>query len=227
MDQNLAWSPAGTELYFVDRQETFTVRRYRVGERAAEGPLARAQAREVIHDVHASANGMLAYLVSLGGGETLHVVDVQTGKTRLSVPFPGRATARGWVSGDEGLVLARAGGFNEDFTTEVEVLVVSLTGSLRSVGVIDRAFLVTTRLDPARGVMYLVRLDSGVHNLYEFTLATGRLRRITDNGLPGVRFSGFGALARAGLVGVRQERRSDIWMLVATPASSSDLSPTR
>jgi hypothetical protein len=86
---------------------------------------------------------------------------------------------------------------------------------LRSVGRIDRAFLATVRLDPGRALLYATRSEGGVHNLYTFALNAQEIRRLTDNTLPGVTFSGLDSLGAAGIIGVRTERKSDIWLLDA------------
>jgi serine/threonine protein kinase/Tol biopolymer transport system component len=215
--QNLAWDTSGTALYFVDRPDAFTVRRYQVNASAPEAPLVRAGAREEIHDLHVSGNGLLAYLVSSPAASTLHIRHLETGEQRSAATLEGRASARGWLRDDAGVVLARASAFDEDFTAEVEVLVASATGTVRSAGVVDRTFIATTRLDPQRAVVSLTRLDAGIQNLYEFPLATGRLRRLTDNTLPGVSYSGVTPLGGGAWVAVRHEQRSDIWLLDARP----------
>jgi hypothetical protein len=216
-DHNLAWSPSGTDLYFVDRPDVYVVRRYQVGAPLASAPLAVAQAGEIIHDLQPSTSGGLAYLVRSAGGSTLRFVDSQSGESLRTVPLQGTASARGWLTGDTGLVLARAGRFQTDFTSEVEALVVSTHGAIRSAGIVPDAFLVTTRLDPQRSVLYVVRIEEGAHNLYEISLVSGRVRRVTDNGLPGVTFSGIEPLGGGALIGVRYEQTSDIWLLDATP----------
>jgi len=107
--------------------------------------------------------------------------------------------------------------FQPDFTADVEVLVVSPNGGVRSIGVVPDAFVATTRLDPTRSVLFIARIEGGSHNLFEMSLANGRLRQITDNALPGVTFSGIQPLRSGALVGVRHQRRSDIWLLDGTP----------
>jgi hypothetical protein len=224
--QNLAWSPSGTELYFVDRPDVFAVRRYRVGASAPEPPVVRAGAREEIHDLHLSESGMLAYLVSSPSASTLHLIDAESGDHRSTSALQSRASARGWLPGGGGLVVTRGSRLDQDFTADVEVLVATATGSVRSVGVVDKGFVATTRLDPLRAAVYLARLDGGVHNLYEFLLPTGRLRRVTDNTLPGVSYSGISPLGGGAWVGVRHEQRSDIWLLDAAPSALTTEDPS-
>jgi hypothetical protein len=123
-------------------------------------------------------------------------------------------------------VLARAVRFQTDFTADVEVLVASASGGVRTVGILPGAFVATTRLDPARLVLYVTRADEGAHNVHEMSLVTGRSRRVTDNVLPGVTFSGLEPLPGGALIGVRHERKSDIWLLDGTPPRSDTAVPT-
>jgi hypothetical protein len=148
-------------------------------------------------------------------------VNAQSGDSLATVQLDGTVSARGWLADDSGLVLVQADRFNEDFTADVQVLVASAAGKTRPVGVIPQAFPSTARLDPARSILHVVRVEGGFQNLYEFSLTTGALRRLTTNDLPGVRFSGIDVLGSAGFVAVRRERRSDIWLLVSAPRPSS------
>ena len=56
---------------------------------------------------------------------------------------------------------------------------------------------------------------------YEFALDTGRLTAVTQNSLAGVTFSGFGPASAHGIIGVREERRADIWLIQQAAASAS------
>jgi serine/threonine protein kinase len=221
-EQNLAWNGSGTELYFVERTHVYTVRRYRVGTNAPDAPIVTAEPNEEIHDLHPTADGRaLAYLTSLSGRASVHLFDVEAGHNRWTVPFEGRvASARGWLPGSGGLVLARVTEFNADFSGSIEVAVASMAGVLRPIGVVDNAFVATTRLASARSALYVARTDNGIHNLYEFSLTTGRVRRLTQNALPAVTFSAVEPLGGGGLIVVRHERRSDIWLLESTSSSS-------
>jgi hypothetical protein len=180
-----------------------------------------AGVREIVHDLHLSADGALAYLVSSPQerASTLHILDVRSGEERVATPLAGNIVSRGWLPGDRGVVLARATQSNENRTASVEVLVASRAGTLRPAGVVEQAILATVRLDPARAVLYLARVAGGVHNLHEFSLASRRLRPITDNAQPGVTFSGIEPLDSGGFVVVRHERKSDVWLVNATASS--------
>jgi len=83
---------------------------------------------------------------------------------------------------------------------------------------IDHAFIATTRLVPSDDALYATRSDDGIHNLVAVNLASGVLRVVTDNMLPGVTFSGIAPFGPAGFLGVRSERTRDVWLLDAPPA---------
>jgi hypothetical protein len=55
--------------------------------------------------------------------------------------------------------------------------------------------------------------------LYAFSLATGAIRAVTDNGLPGLTFSAVEPLAGGEVIGVREERKKDVFLIEATPSS--------
>jgi serine/threonine protein kinase/Tol biopolymer transport system component len=222
VERDLAWNGASTELYFVERPEA--LHRYQVGASSAGGALATAGAGEVIHDLQTSADGRyLAYLVS-STVSILHVMDVLTGKDRTITRFPTRVGVRGWLA-DGSVVLVRASALREDAATDMEVLASTPAGILREIGFVDRAFMSTARLDPAGSILYVTRSEDNVHNLYALSLTTHGLRRVTDNTLPGVTFSGVRPLDRGRVVGIRQERKSDIWLM--DTGSSSTAPPSR
>ncbi len=191
------------------------------GRCAADEPAPRGSAEWRDHSRRAAIEPVACWHISCDlqavrpcGSLTLNPEKV-SGPCRLQ----GTASARGWLAGDAGLVLARAVRFQTDFTSDVESLVVSTNGAVRSAGVVPDAFLSTTRLDPQRSVLFVARIEEGAHNLYEMSLLTGRVRRVTDNGLPGVTFSGIEPLRGGALIGVRHERTSDIWLLDATSST--------
>ena len=223
-DHNFAWNASGTELFFVDRPDVYAVRRYQVGGPVTGPPLVVAQANEIIHDLQLSPTGELAYLVRAKGGSILHFIDSRTGQSLGALQFQGTVSARGWLPGEKGVVVARATRFQSDFTADVEVLVVSATGAIRNVGVVPSAFVVTTRLDATRSVLYVARQDGTGRNLYEISLQTGRVRAVTDNTLPGVSFAGVVPLSGGALMGVRHQQRSDIWLLDATSLAGQSAS---
>jgi hypothetical protein len=121
---------------------------------------------------------------------------------------------RGWL--DRHFLLLRSTRINEDSTEDLEVLLTNGDGTWRVAGGITGAFAATARLHAGRRALYVTRVDKGTHNVYEFALDTGRLTAVTENSLPGVTFSGFQPIAPQGILGVREERRSDIWLIQQT-----------
>jgi Tol biopolymer transport system component len=228
VDHNLTWNASGTDLFFVDRPDGYVVRRHRVGAGVAEPPLATAGVREVIQDVHLSADGrVLAYIVAGVKGATVHLVDAESGAERSATRLEGPVSARGWRSGDASLIVLRRTRLFDDATAELDVLEVSTTGSVRPIGRLDHALLQTVRLDRSRSAMYVVRSEAGVHNLYEYALASRALRRVSDNARPGVTFSGVEPLREGAILGVRLERRSDVYLLDAAPPVLDAPNPPR
>ena len=65
----------------------------------------------------------------------------------------------------------------------------------------------------------MTRVSDGAHNLAEFSFRTGTMRTITQNTLPGVAYSGFQPVGADRVIGVRDERRQDIYLLQPPPAS--------
>jgi hypothetical protein len=102
---------------------------------------------------------------------------------------------------------------HEDSTAEIQVLVAGMMGALRTIGTVDRALIGTIRLDPARAVLYVTRSEGGIQNLFAYSLTNKTLRRVSENDLPGVTFSGIEPLGGGQIIGVRQERKSDVWLL--------------
>lgn len=226
--QGLAWSPAGDELYFVDRQEFFSVRRYRVGSDTAEPPLASARAREIIYDLHVSPDGRsLAYVVAAPSGCVLNIVDVPSGALRHAVPIGNSAVARGWLRDGSGVVSIRPHNVDDDYTGTLEVVVVGITGSTTAIASIASGFIATTRYDPVRSALYVTRRDNDQYNVFAVALAPGgEQTRITDNVAPETVFSGVEPLGNGAVVGVRYERKSDIWVVESVRPSDAALRPS-
>jgi serine/threonine protein kinase len=220
-DQNLEWSPSGAEAYFVDQPGGFTIRRYRVGAPAADAVLA-GETADRITDVYASFDGRtLAYMARSKGSTRLHLVDLTSGTDRAVIDVEGstRAYSRGWTQGDRALVIVRPQNLNDDTTYTAEILLAGTDGALRPAGVVDRVFPATSRLDAARGLLYLTRSQDAIHNLFAFSLATHALRAVTTNTSLDVSFSGVEPLGGDRFVGVRDEKKTDIWLLDARPVA--------
>ena len=155
-------------------------------------------------------------------GAAVHELDPETGVARDIVKIAPKdltvgLSLRGWL--DRNLILVRSLAFHEDRSSDAEIVVVDGSGGIRTVGRIANVFGPTIRLNPSNRALYLTRTESGTHNVFMFSLDTGALTAVTQNALPGVTFSGFRPLGGQGVLGVREERREDIWLIqqTATP----------
>jgi hypothetical protein len=220
----MTFSRTGADVFFVDHPDVAMIRRYRSGEAKADAPMARGTSpTDFIRDLYVSPDDRrLAYVSSPKESTAVHVLTIDTGvdKTLLTLPrVPGvyGSYGRGWL--DDGFVLVRNVADRETGGTDLEVLVIDASGTPKRAGLITHAFAGTTRLHAARRVMYVTRVENGVHNLYEFSFATGTTRALTRNALAGVTFSGFHPVGRDAVIGAREERRQDIWLsqVSATP----------
>jgi hypothetical protein len=221
-DQNLEWSPSGAELYFVDQPGGYTIRRYRVGAAAAEAVLS-GETPDWITDVYPSADSRTLAYMTRSKTSTLHLLDLTSGRDRATIDAqgPNRVLSRGWTRGDGALVLVRPLTLNDDTTYTAEILLAGTDGTLRPAGVVDRVFPATSRLDAARGLLYLTRSQDGIHNLFAFSLATHTLRAVTTNTSLDVSFSGVEPLGNDRFVAVRDEKKTDVWLLDARPVAKT------
>jgi serine/threonine protein kinase/Tol biopolymer transport system component len=226
-DQMLAWSPASDVLYFVDHADGYQIRRYHVGDDRAEN---RTLARSVnrITDLRASADGRkIGYLARTSGTYELRTLDVESGRDAVVAEFPrgSRSLYLGWTLAGTDHVVLRSADLNDDDTHKVEILVLASDGARINVWTVDRAVIDTVRLAAQQSTVYLTRVEAGVHNVFALSLASGVLRRISDNALLDVTFAGAETVGRDVLLGVRDERKSGIWLLDSRPAPASNRGP--
>jgi Tol biopolymer transport system component len=216
-EQLVAWSPAGDALYYVDRpDETFGIRRFRVGAAEPDEPLFRFDG-EYIRDLHVSPDGTrLAFLTWTDGVFELHAVDLESGRdqvlAQLGSPLS-RVFNRGWMPDARRVVLISVSAVHEDVSADIDVLIASAGRQPEVVATVANGFAATTRLDPARAVLYLTRVANGVHNAYAVGLEGRGVVPVTDNRLPGVTFSGIRPVPGGGLIVVQNERKRDIWVI--------------
>jgi serine/threonine protein kinase len=224
--RTMAWSQTGDELFFVevtDPAETYVIRRFRTGQAAADPPFAATALRDVyLRDLYVSPqSGRLAYLGSSRERAAIYELDSGTGAVRRLATFPpvrgSDLGARGWL--DREFVMLRTVGHHEDSSTsDVEILVTDGSGAPRIAGRVTRVFPGTVRLHPAKRMLYMTRVESGTHNVYALSIDTGAVTAVTQNALPGVTFSGFQPMPGGGVIGAREERREDIWVMQQSPA---------
>jgi hypothetical protein len=148
----------------------------------------------------------------------VHELNVVTGAVREIATLRGEERGsgiegRGWLG--EQYLLVRTIRVHEDRSDDVEILAVS-AGHVRILGRITNVFATTIRLHPARRMLYMTRTEKGTQNVHAFALETGALTPVTQNTLPGVAFSGFQPMGAQGVIGVREERREDLWLIQQT-----------
>jgi len=214
-EQLMAWQPRSDVLYFVDHGAAPTIATYHAATKKIESPLFTAAANAFVRDLLISSDGQrLAFLTRVSGQYGVQVRDLASGQQREIATFPGSVTGaygRGWLP-DGRVVIVRSVEVNQDSTSTVEVLLAGPDRATTTAGTLSNAFLSTARLDPANGTLYLTRTEGGVHNVYGYAIASGRLTQVTDNALPGVSFSGVRP-AGGSLIAVRNQRARDIWLI--------------
>jgi hypothetical protein len=91
------------------------------------------------------------------------------------------------------------------------------------IATVTKAYSSTARLHPSERAIYLTRAEKGTENVCVLSLASGILTQVTQNTLPGVKFSGFQPAGSRGVIGVREDRREDIWLIqqTATPRTGN------
>ena len=142
------------------------------------------------------------------GAESVVFADALPAKTQFYLV--------GWFDNDRSLVGLRFTA-HSDLTQRIEILSIERSGQLRVLGTVARGFASTAWLDAERETLYLTLIEGGAHNIHAFPLAGGKARRLTDNQLPGVTFSGISSLGDGTLVYARQVENYDIWMLQSEP----------
>jgi hypothetical protein len=214
-EHSIAWDSTGTSLYFIDQADVFSIRRARLGsDQPPPPPLVTVKPGEQIRDVYLSASGkLLAYIAKTPTIWVVHLLDLETGADRAMAHFEETSYLRGWLKNDAGLVVMSIGRSAEDLTAVIDVFVVGPESGVRRAATIDKGFFATLRLAPSRAAVYVTRSENGVHNLFTVPLSTGPLQRVTNNTLTGVTFSGIEQLVGDTVIGVRDERKTDIYLI--------------
>lgn len=225
-----AWSRTGDELFFVDWPDAMVIRRHRAtaSPPATDPPFAKTSASDgYIRDLYVSDAGRPGYVTAATGKLVVHEFDPAADVVRVLASFTGTErglgiAGRGWLGRQ--FVVLRTIRSHEDGTGDLEILLTTGTGTVKVAGTVTKAFSSTVRLHPGERALYLTRSEKGADNVFLFSLATGNLTQVTQNALPGVRFSAFQPAGSRGVVGVREERREDIW-LIQQPAPSRTGNP--
>ena len=219
IEQNVAWSRKTDEVFFVaSDDQAYSLGSYRpsaeVGQRVQV--LATSGPKELIRDLHVSPDGnRLAYLRydTAKKAFELRVRDLASGAETVFASEPsGRAgvVCRGWAREGKSIVLViRTVGDPPG----ARVREVRGPGQGSDVATIEGAFATTARLDEARSLVYLTRVQRSVHNIVRVSLLTGDVRDVTTNQLPSVSFGGVQPLESGGFMYSRDERKADIWIV--------------
>jgi hypothetical protein len=221
---NRAWSKDARFVYFTQFSESSgsEIHRLRLGgeETKTEPVELRAGPGVRLNDLMLSEDGLLLAWVENSGDDTLrnarvHVRDLVTGTGRVvleeRLKSPEERLLRGWMDGHTLIYLgARA---NSDLTWHMEIFELATTGSRRLAGVRERTVLGTARFDPVSKTVYVTGVDRGIHNVFAFSMIDRGWRRLTDNEIPGVSFSGIDVSIPGSLVYSRQEKNQDLWVL--------------
>jgi Tol biopolymer transport system component len=229
VNPSAVWSSSG-DLWFIERRgHELAIRRQPTSDAAnAETVAPIGPADDYARDLRLSPDDRRAAWLhggaDLRGFTELRALDIGSRQPRVLARFESISTGivlRGWLDG--GLLVVRRTVLNDDFSGDAEVLHVhAATGAIRRIGAISRVHVATARLDAERRVLYVTRNDKGALNLYEYSTASGALRPLTRNTLPGVAYSGYVPLAAGTLVGVREERRQDLWLIQPAPPPSGN-----
>jgi Tol biopolymer transport system component len=214
--QNLAWAGDSGELYFVAFEEKiYSIRGYVPGARPSRRVLTTAAAGDSIRDLHVSPDGRrLAYLKINQQRQAyeLHAQDLSTGEDTVLSSDSGTSAVycRGWTRDGRSVILAvRTPGDPPG----MKVREVKEPGAIRDVATVTGALASTARVDERRAMLYVTRVERGVHNIARVSLATGDVQMVTANKLQSVSFGGFAPLDGGTLMYSRDERRSDIWVI--------------
>lgn len=243
-DQPMVWSPSGDALYFVDREDASQNPSYRIrrAKMAAglDGLSVLRSTPDRISDLQMSPDGrQLAYVAGRAPNAKdraatstreyeLHVIDIESGKDDVWASFPrGRTLCRGWTPDGRSIVVVRVGKRFDDATNAIEVQLAAAGGTPRTLGTVEHVVQETIRVLPGRPFLYMTRSEGGVANIYSWSLDTQTLRAITDNSQVDVTFANVEPFGADRLVGVRDVRKHDIWLLDAraTPAPKAASTP--
>ena len=218
-ERTTAWSGAGPTLFWVSRHETHhDIHRWvrggpENGERWIED-----RGAAWLADLRVSPDDRRLAWVRTGsaGTEPLQVRcrDLDGGEERTVLSLAPRDSCGlslfGWID-DRTLLVARVR-TQPDWTDQLELAALHLTGSEHPLGSIDGAFAGTACLDRHRQTLLLTCAgEAALHNVHSFDLETRRLSDLTRNRLQGVTFSGITSLADGSTLFVRHELTESVW----------------
>jgi serine/threonine protein kinase/Tol biopolymer transport system component len=221
VDQNVAWTPDGRSLFFIETvldhglEKSRALLRFRVGIGPDPAPLAAVDGVASIRDVYPSPDGRrVAYLSDVHGQVSLHIEDLEPNRDHVAALWDKSGQTRtflaGWTSGGDAVVVLQ-GRLTGPFPVDA-FEVGDGTGQLR-LGSLAQGVLSSARLNTDRGEIDAACLDGATFNLCALSLATGKTRVLTDNRSPAVSYSGIAPLRAGALAAVRDERKQDVWLV--------------
>ena len=213
--QTLAWSPSGTQLFYVAIGDAgHEIHRADVGAANEPDMLARADAGTAFKDLFVSADAKAIAWLARGKEEfTIQVLEFPDRRRSLS-PIKREAGASvylgGWTNAGT-LLLLRT--HQQAKVPDLQLAEVSMSGQRRDIASISGPPVPAVRVDRQRSRVLVTRDENGVHNIYGVSLRDGAMTRITTNQSPGVSFSGIQPLRADAIVFAREERKRDIWVV--------------
>ena len=214
INQTMTWSAAGTQLYFIVVGTAGNeIQRADATATAVPAALAKAVEGARFTDISVAQNGgAVAWIEQTKEQVVIYVLDnPDTSRPLVTIPREAGSSyyLAGWTRPDA-LLVRRA--THRATGNEIELKEFSMTGSSRTVAVIDSAAAPTVQLDLTRSRALLTREVDGVHNIFSVSLRDGTMHRITANESAGVSFSGIQPLRDDAIVFAREERKRDIWV---------------
>jgi Tol biopolymer transport system component len=215
---NFTWAPGGSTLFFIVNGEAEAVRFGEIRavsmpiETGAEHPLiVRGEADSTLRDLAISPDGgRLAYAAGSRGGPEIRVrsLDGDAESVVFSNSGADAIHFKGWLP-DGSLVLTRATSAGVS-GKRFEVLNVSASGAVSSLGEISDALVHSARLDPRTETLFVIQDEAGIHNLGAYSLRERSLRRLTNNLQPQTSFSGLEITASGELLFSKHSRSLDL-----------------
>jgi Tol biopolymer transport system component len=214
-EQRIQWAADGGALYFVTTGPYDQINRMRMADPGRTDVIVAPEGLRM-RDIRVSPDGArLAYLGFTQNVFHLRVLDLPTGRdepVQMVRGTPADVFLRGWTH--DGRLLLLRSTLKPDKTYRLVVQAVTLDGSVRSLHTIDRAYVLSTRLDGAGRRLYFTAVDGAIHNIHVLDLTTGVVGHLTDNDRRGVSYSGVVPLADGTIVYSRCEWRRNIFRIV-------------
>jgi len=217
----VTWSPGSPDLYFVSAAESGApeIRHFRPGSSADSDLIVdNFGAKDVVLDLALSKDGRrLGYDRWADQKVEVHVRDLLSHKDRVIWTEPNAwrfaVQIKGWRADDAALIAVRSTR-NQEGSLRAELFQIGIDGRTTPEELISaHARSLGAIFSAADGLLYVTTVDGPVHNVSSFSIADGRLRKLTTNTVPGVTFAGLHVTLDGRLLFSRQEIKQDIWAI--------------